>query len=344
MPRLDARKERWARFYAEGDPLSHILLICFETDWEGIPLPHREKKQARVEWAWNAYEAQTKRTEWLDDDSLPYLNVYTGTEIFAEAFGCQVHRPDDNMPFALPLIHSASDVSRIKVPDLDTPPIALLFTMADELRRRAGPDALLRMVDIQSPLGISALICEKTAFYTALIEDPDALLELSGKVMAFLTAFLDEWFSRYGVGFIAHYPVYYMSQGVTLSEDEIGAVSMESFRLLFLPQLKQLSERYGGIGIHCCANARHQWDALSSVPDLKLLNLVQPKDVLREAYSFFAARVPQMHSWCGDGDPVGWLGRLPSDARVVLQVDAENEDHARKLSEQMRAVIAPGAA
>ena len=31
--------------------------------------------------------------------------------------------------------------------------------------------------------------------------------------------FLDEWFRRYGPSFMAHYPAYYMPNGITMSED-----------------------------------------------------------------------------------------------------------------------------
>ena len=36
---------------------------------------------------------------WLNDDRIPYLDMTTGTEIFAETFGCKFHRPIDDMPF-----------------------------------------------------------------------------------------------------------------------------------------------------------------------------------------------------------------------------------------------------
>lgn len=252
------RKQRWREFLDMTGPPGHVFLIRYNEGGPERPLPHPDKKRERIEWAWDMYLRHLSRMEWLDDDSIPCLEVYTGVEIFAEAFGCSVHRPDTDMPFALPLIHDAAEVSRLKVLDLDTPPLPMLFEMADELRKRAGGDTLLRIVDIQSPMDIAALIWDKNIFYSALIESPEAVKELSSKVMELLIAFLDEWFSRYGEEFIAHYPDYYMPKGMTLSEDEVGAVDEEMFVEFFLPELVHLSERYGGIGIHCCATARHQ--------------------------------------------------------------------------------------
>ena len=360
---VSMRKIRWRRFYDPNEPPSHMLLIRFSDSTVERPLPHSDKKQERIEWAWNQYVAQRRRASWLDDDTIPYLDVYTGTEIFAEAFGCQVHRPDDQMPFALPLISSASQVSTLRVPDLDVPCLRILFEIADELRRRAGSDAVLKMVDIQSPMDIAALIWDKASFYVAMLDRPEAVKELSAKVKQLLTTFLDEWFSRYGVEFVAHYPDYYMPKGITLSEDEVGAVGTDMFEAFFLRELSELSDRYDGIGIHCCANAKHQWGHFKRVPGLRLLNIVQPPRVLQDAYSYFATHVAQMHIWCGDENPVYWIERLacsigpenrswrgdenpaclieqlPKDSRVVLQVSVESREHAINLSARIRSVL-----
>ena len=101
-------------------------------------LRHPDKRRERIEWAWRQYQEQMSRAEWLDDDAIPHLDVYTGTEIFAEAFGCKVQRPVDNMPFALPLVSKASEAADLGVPDLDAPCLRLLFEIADELRAQGA--------------------------------------------------------------------------------------------------------------------------------------------------------------------------------------------------------------
>ncbi len=333
---IQARKQRWQNFLFNEDA-GHLFLINYQPDDEIPPLPWRKLKQERIEWAWRQYEKGCNRLAWLEDDALPYLHVRTGTEIFAEAFGCSVYYPDDNMPFALPLIHTASEVSTLKVPELSTSSIAYLFEMADTLVERAGSGALLQIIDIQSPMDIAALIWDKLTFYPALIEAPEAVLELADKVKQFFVTVLDAWFERYGVEYIAHYPAYYMPKGITLSEDEVGAVSRRVFDKLFLPELTELSHRYGGMGLHCCAHAKHQWQGFLEIPDLRLINLVQPEEVLQQAYSFFA-QMPQMHWWCGDGDPWTWPGGYPKDSRVVIQNVAKTKDEALMLSEKLHAV------
>ena len=82
------------------------------TCYEGVPsrpLLWWDNAEIRVEWSYQRYLKLMEQTEWLEDNTIPYLSMITGTEIFAEAFGCKVYRPLDNNPFALPMIHSAKE-------------------------------------------------------------------------------------------------------------------------------------------------------------------------------------------------------------------------------------------
>lgn len=332
---IEGRKERWSHFLDDRRPDRHLFIINYRPDAVARPPLWPDRQQERVDWAWEQYERAVARSAWLADDNLPYLDMLTGTEIFAEAFGCKVHRPADNNPFALPLVHNAAEAARVKPVDLASSSLAGLFEMADRLRDRAGPGALLRLVDIQSPMDIVALIWDKNDFYLALLEEPEAVKTLSAMVYDLLTAFLDTWFSRYGRDFIAHYPTYYMPRGISVSEDEVGVVSPAMFREFFYPELAALSRRYGGLGLHCCANARHQWAGFREIPGLRLINLVQPEPVIRASWPYFARQAVQWPSWIGAGDPATWPEQVPADCRMVFEIPAETHEQAVRLSEQL---------
>ena len=318
---IAVRQLRWAEFLRPHAAPGFMFIIRLAMpDAPPRPALWPEFRRERVEWIWQDYEAHRARAAWLDDDLVPALNMLTGTEIFAEALGCAVHRPVDNMPFAQPFIHSVADVEKVQVPELSASSLAYLFDMADEFYRRAGPAAVFRMVDIQSPMDIAALVLEKSAFFEALIEAPAAVVELANKARQLLTAFLDEWFRRYGSGFVAHFPDYYMPRGVTLSEDEIGAVSTDAFVEYFRPELELLAARYGGLGLHCCANARHQWPHLRELQGLRVLNICRPRNIAIAAYDYFVDVAAQMHGSVTD-DPIEiWPGRYPPKSRVVFEV------------------------
>jgi hypothetical protein len=339
---ISSRKKRWNDFYTPDGSKRFMIVVEYEGGVPARPRLWPDKKAERIDWALRKYEDLTRRTQWLNDDSIPYLDMLTGTEIFAEAFGCQVHRPDDDMPFARPLVHSAAEAAKIRVPDLESSSLSLLFEIADETREKAGGDAVMRLPDIQSPMDIAALIWDKNDFYAALYEQPEAVRELAGKVYCLLTAFLDKWFDRYGKDFISHFPTYYMPNGLTLSEDEVGCVSPAAFREFFLPELSMLSQRYGGLGMHCCANSRHQWDNFKALPGLRLVNFCQPGEVINEAVPFFSQYTAQEHmetigkGQYFDGRPIWeWPQLVPEGTRMVLNAEPKTKDEALEICKKL---------
>ena len=342
---IEARKQRWLDFYANTGQTDFVFYVRYNDPEAALPegvLCWPQNQARLVERRWAVYQHELARAARIDDDYIPNISLMTGTEIFAEAFGCDVARPEDNNPFALPLIHSISDLDKVKVPELSTSSLAWHFDMADELYARAGGEAVLHLVDVQSPMDIAALILEKSAFFMALMEQPEAVCELASRVQQLLVAFFDEWFKRYGHDYVAHYPDYFMRGGLTLSEDEVGAVNPEAFDQYFLPELNALSDHFGGLGIHCCADARHQWDGFRQVNNLKLINLCVPPTRTRQyaidAYDHFVDCCAQWNiGWPGDGPVETWPGQMPDGCRFVIETRAETLDEARKLCDKLHA-------
>jgi len=356
----DIIKERLGRWHSfveggEGSFLFHVTFPLSEAESQRLPasIPQSDKVGQCVEGRWYEYQVMCRKAELVDDDHVPYLNNLTGTEIFAEAFGCTVHRPEDNMPFALPLVHSAAEADALKTPELSRSSLAWLFDVADELYRRSGSEALMRLVDVQSPMDIVALIWSKEDLFCAMLETPEAVKALAGKVRALLTAFFDEWFGRYGTTFVAHFPEYVMHGGLTLSVDEVGAVNAEMFRDFFRDELVELGAHFGGLGIHCCADARHQWPNFRELPGLKVMNHVAPptrdaREYLLDSIRCYGNGIVHMPiGWTPDGPPDTWPAQFPEGARVVFDVPAKDATEAASIAgrlQELRGRIAsPGA-
>ncbi len=340
---IEQRKSHWQDFHVADGKRKFICRIIPSEDAPPRPSAYPEFKAERIDWAWDNYQRAQKRVEWLPDDSMPFLNPFSGTEIFAAAFGSHVARPDGSMPFAEPMVTTSVEAAKLKVPDLDSPSLAILFEIADELRRRAGDDALLALPDIQSPMDIAALLWDKTHLFCAMLDEAEAVKEVAAKAMELLTKFLDEWFSRYGKEFIAHYPAYYMPCGLTLSEDEIGSVSPEMFEEFFLPFLAELSERYDGIGIHCCARSRHQWEGFKKIPKLRFVNLGGPNQAedIVVAYQMFSPDSAHWHYAWQPGEPL-WehLAEYPAGTRAVLNFGGKDRGTLVDIAEKMAAARA----
>ncbi len=339
------RKMRWESFLS-GDKSFPFLFIVRVP--ENAPLdfakfaPGNEK--LFVELAWKDFERQSERAQLIDDDFIPHLSCIGGTEIFAEAFGSSVERAEDKMPFALPCVNSASGADNIIAPNLGDSSLMRFFEIGESLRSRGGEGIPLRMVDIQSPIDIAALIWEKSDLLMAMLESPESVSALAMKIQNLLVEFLDEWRVRFGDEYIAHYPEYFMKGGLTLSEDECGCVSSEVFEELFLGHLNFLSDRYGGIGMHCCANSRHQWALFKKIRGLRLLNLVSPPSedgsgYVHAALNFFNGHCAQFHyGWTPGGAVSTWPSQYPQGARYVIDVNAENLDQAREICLELRKI------
>jgi len=284
MDIINERKQRWMDFY-QGKIRTIVLIE--QADFGIRPFPSPETMDAFFDWSVHRYRVQTDSLEWLNDDRIPYVTALMGTDIFAGAFGCPVHYPGNNNPYARPIIFSTKDLAKLKKPRLEDSSLMNVIEFGQKLRK-AAPDALIQMPDIQSPLDIAALIWEKSDFFMTMYDEPEAIKDLTAMVQELLIEFFELWFSTFGREFIAHWPEYYMPFGITLSEDEIGSINTELFKEFSWPGLCELSAHFGGmIGIHCCANARHQWGLLKAIPGLALLNLIQPDEIVREASEFF---------------------------------------------------------
>jgi uroporphyrinogen-III decarboxylase len=264
-----------------------------EQDTFGVrPIPAPQNMEAFFDWNIKRYHTQLDSLEWLDDDRVPHVTALMGTDIFAGAFGCPVYYPGDTNPYARALVSNAKEAAALKKPKLENSSLMKAIEFGMKLKKEA-PDALIQLPDIQSPLDIAAIIWEKVDFFMAMYDESNAVKNLISMTHELLTEFLDLWFKTFGKDFIAHYPEYYMPYGITLSEDEIGSINTDLFKEFSYPSLCELSSHFGGrIGIHCCANAKHQWGLIKSIPGLCLLNLGQKNETIREASAFFAGKPP----------------------------------------------------
>jgi hypothetical protein len=200
-------------------------------------------------------------------------------------------------------------------------------------------------------MDIVALIWEKADLFCAMIETPDAVKALADKVRTLLVSFFDEWFSRYGKTFVAHYPDYVMHGGITMSVDEVGALNPEMFQEFFRDELITLAEHFGGLGIHCCADARHQWGNFRVLPGLKVMNHNAPptrnvREYLLDAVRFYGDQVTQVPvGWTPDGDPDTWPAQFPRGTRVVFDVPATDAASAASIAsrlQELRQALNPG--
>jgi hypothetical protein len=132
-----------------------------------------------------------------------------------------------------------------------------------------------------------------------------------------------------------------MPFGITLSEDEVGAVNEEMFEIFFKPGLEQLATEFSALGLHCCADARHQWPNFKALKNLRVLNHVAPPTCDKKAYvldchQFYGNATVQLHQGWSPGQPLdAWPREYPAGTRVILQFHAASREEAMRLCDHL---------
>ena len=342
---VDARIERNRRFLSDlfaGPFRGHALIMDPEpipAKWPGDFACSDRPLQDWVPLAVESYEAKLKRLEALDDDSVPDVRLATGTHLFAAAFGCQVHVYEDSPAAARPLVSSAEEADRLHEPGPYSPPLGRVFEYGHLLRKQVGADVPIGVPDIQSPFDIAALIWNKEDMYLALYQNPDAVQRLVAKCQRLLTAFLVEFKAQFPECNLCHCPQAWAPPelGCWLSEDEAGSMSVGMFEQFCLPSLVELSDQFGGIFVHCCATADHQYNSLKKLPNLRGLNRVFQEPGPRPAIEAFAGRAVLMQAWTTEEEIHKMLDMALPESRFLLNMPAQPLEEAKGTYERLRA-------
>jgi len=287
------------------------------------------------------YRAWLTRTEALGCDTVPVAPMTTHTGVFAEAFGCRVVPFKDSNAAALPFVHTAAEAEALATPDWSAGRgLARWWELAELVQAELGPDAPITGPDIQSPFDIAALIWNKEDLFLAMVDAPDAVLALVDKTYALLTGFLDDFRRAFPQHNAIHCPGAAYGPpalGCSLSEDEAGSLSPAMFERFCLPSLVAMSERYGGMWMHCCAKADAHYPLFARVPRLRGLNRVfQYPPGPGPALELFDGATVHMVAWRDEAGVREMLDLARPDTRFLFDMGARPLDEARSCLERLR--------
>jgi hypothetical protein len=287
------------------------------------------------------YENKVAALEHMDDDAVPYVNLCGYTGIFASAFGCPIHEYEgmNTNPVARAIVDSpeaADSLPEVKLKD--SRELNRFLELAELMSRELGPDVPISVPDIQSPFGIAAIIWEKESMFLSMMTEPDAVKRLVNKTSALLEEFILTFREAIAQANLCHCPYAWAppEMGCWLSEDEVGAFSLDMFREFCLPSLSDLSRTTGGMFIHCCAHARHQYDGFLEVPSLRGLNpsfrRIPPADCVR----MFAGQAVIMVGYIPEEQMNEMLDLQSHENRFLFGLDGMSYDEAKPLYDRLR--------
>jgi len=292
-------------------------------------------------WAPGYVESYEKMAAWgeaVDVDSVPFAVLTTNTGIFASAFGCPLHPFQDSNAAAMPIVSNAAEADRLPQPTIDAPLLARYFELADLVHERLGPEAPIGVPDIQSPFDVAALVWRKEQFFQATLEEPDAVVRLVDKCHTLIKQFLHELKRRYREINFVHCPTLWAPPdlGCSLSEDEVGAISVPMFEQFCLPRLTDLSESFGGLFMHCCATADHQYASFRKIPKLRGLNRVFQAPGPGPAVQAFSGETVLMIAWQSEDDLNRLLDLALPNTRFTFSLPHLPIDDAKRTFARLR--------
>lgn len=296
-----------------------------------------------VPWVVENYTRQIKLLEAVGDNNVPCARLGTGTHIYAATFGCDVHKFRDDAPCALPLVHNAEEADRLTVPEISkSPTLYRIFELGEAVQKELGKDVLLGPPDMQSGFDTAALIWNKQDFYCAMMDDNDkeSVKRLVDKCAHLFKTFLTKFRKEFPNCSTCHCPSVWAppEMGPWLSNDECGAISIEAFKEFCLPELIDLSESFGGLGMHCCANAEHQFESFKKIPNFYAFNRVAAQKGYEPIIQHFGGPDAPVHvlAWISEDDIERLVTNAPEGTRFIFELLDATIDDAKAWLEKMR--------
>lgn len=230
-----------------------------------------------VPWFVDDYRRWVALSEAVDDDAVPFVRLMTGTHLYAICFGAKPHFYPDNNPYAEACVANATDVDRIADPKLENcRPLMRVLELAAAVQRELGSGVTLGPPDMQTGFDTACILWDKTDLLCTLIEQPEAVKGLAGKCGRLLQSFIAAYRREFPNTTLGHCPSTWTPPefGPWVSNDECGSMSPAMFEEFCLPELVELSQTFGSLGMHCCANAQHQFSLFHKIPNFYAFNRV----------------------------------------------------------------------
>lgn len=299
-------------------------------------------------WVVENYRRDVELLEKVPHDGVPYAKLGTGTQIYASAFGAPAHLFEKDNPAAAPIAFSSEDADRIEEPDLlSCRGLVRIFELAGLVERELGKDVPLGPPDMQTGFDTACLLWDKSSLYLAMADEEEraSVHRLTAKCARLLKRFLAELRRQFPQMSPLHCPHVWCPPdlGPWISNDECGAISVEAFETFALPELIDLSLSFGGLGMHCCASAEHQFESFRKIPGFYGFNRVQARQGWETILEPFGGPDGPVHviAWIEEADMARLVRTAPPGTRFIFNRFGSDVDEAQAWLERARALVAP---
>ena len=229
------------------------------------------------------------------DNVLPAFYPDFGTVSTAAIYGGRrIPARDGGGIHIEPAARAAEDLLRLKPLPFEETDFQRALDLHCQVCDRLGTrDIFLRTPDFQGPLNtLGLLIADQAELMVAMFEQPEVVHEAARRVTDTLIDYAARFRAEAGpgrvIGNIWPYVALVDGKGVGITQDYMPLLGPEQYAEFELPQLKRISDAFGGVFIHCCGVYGQHLRALAGsgvdIIGLECVNALTPVSSLYETF------------------------------------------------------------
>ena len=213
----------------------------------------------------------------IPSDTLPYLEPWFGTGIYAEAFGSKYFWREGESPACHYAYRSIEQIRGIQKPDISQ---GRMFTMVMDainyFKEKTAGQLPICVTDTQSASDTASLILDASEFFTCCYAEPETVhhfLKIINEMIIDFTKIqadaIGDCLALPGHNQRFSYPA---GRGMSLSDDNLAVSSPKINSEFFLPLDDQIGAAFGGVAIHSCGNWGHTMPLVAKMKNLYMID------------------------------------------------------------------------
>jgi hypothetical protein len=220
-----------------------------------------------------AKRLNTEQWDWTPQRTINIEPYYWNTHTIAMAFSCGRVFTSEGNEWIKPLISNPEDVHHVKIPDIYSGRTGEILKLAAKLKNESSEDTLIRLPDIQSPLGVCELMWDQS-FYLNLLTNLDEIKILLDKISQFIISYIKEFQAILGDRYnpACHPHLWSDPDGYYISDDANSMVSPEMHLELSINYINWITSEIGPLFYHTCTLTDQYLDNIKKLNNVKAIN------------------------------------------------------------------------
>ncbi len=214
-----------------------------------------------------------KMWDWTPQESANVEPWYWNTHTVALAFGCNASFTSEGKEWIEDLITDANQVKDIEIPNVWAGRTGEILNEMQALKRKLPEETLIRLPDIQSPLGVAELMWDQS-FYLALLTNPEEIHQLLDKITIFTINYVKEIKEVLGDRYnpSTHPQIWSTREGYYISDDVNSMISPEQHLEYSIEYINRITTELGPVHYHSCTWTEPYFGNIDRLENVKAAN------------------------------------------------------------------------